>query len=153
MKRNRIRKGALSLFMTAIMVVAAVGFMANGITVQAMDPNATFTITTTIADGVTAPQHYNIDWTLYLAATNSPADDTSNPGETLHGSFNETVNASGVINFQHITESQRGNYYLKITGTAAGLTIRMNGSDITSEIEGAGKDVSLTEGGINLRYE
>ncbi|MCR5144446.1 MAG: hypothetical protein K6B67_03970 [Lachnospiraceae bacterium] len=152
MKRKR---GLMAIFMSLILMVTAVGFMVNGITVQAMDPNAkaTFTITTTIADGVTAPQHYNIAWTLYLAATNTPADNTSNPGETLQGSFNETVNASGVINFQNITESQRGDYYLKITGTAAGLTIKMNGSDITSEIEGAGKDVSLTEGGINLRYE
>ena len=152
-RRIRKRKGLMAIFMSLTMIVTAVGFMVNGITAQAIDPNATFTITTTIADGVTAPQHYNIEWTLYLAATNTPADDTSNPGEILHDSFNETVNASGVINFQHITQSQRGDYYLKITGIAAGLTIRMNGADITNEIEGAGRDVPLTEGGINLRFE
>ena len=152
MKRNRIRKGAMSLFMTAIMVVAAVGFIVNGITAQAINP-ATFTIEVTFADGVQRPLNYNVAWELLEKSTH--AAPTNLVGEQLTGSFNETSQEPWTITFNTITPTNANEYELKLTAGFAGLTIRNARADITNEMDngGPGRVVGLEESLFKIRIE
>ena len=153
-KRRKLKKGILSLFMTAIMLVAAVGFLKEPSVYASPANPADFQLIVQPAPNNNLPQNFHVDWQLVKASDKSAVDSNAVGGSSTNGSFNETNFASSstqTIHFVHVDDVNE--YQLKLTGGFAGATVRDGGADITSELEGSGRFVNLSSQILTLQVE
>ena len=153
-KRRKLKKGILSLFMTAIMVVAAVGFIKEPSVHAAPANPVNFQLIVQPAPNSTLPQNFHVDWQLVKKSDSSVVNPNDVLGSPTSGSFNETNFASSLtqtIHFDHVDDVNE--YQLKLIGGFAGATVRDGGADITSELEGTGRFVNLSSQILTLQVE
>ena len=93
-KRRKLKKGILSLFMTAIMVVAAVGFIKEPSVHAAPANPVNFQLIVQPAPNSTLPQNFHVDWQLVKKSDSSVVNPNDVLGSPTSGSFNETNFAS-----------------------------------------------------------
>lgn len=154
MKRNRIRKGALSLFMTAIMVVAAVGFLKVPSVYASPANPVDFQLIVQPAPNSTLPQNFHVDWQLVKASDQSAVNPSDVGDSSTSGTFNQdnfVSSATQTIHFAHVDDVNE--YQLKLIGGFAGATVRDGVADITSELEGSGRFVNLSSQILTLQVE
>ncbi|MCR5355715.1 MAG: hypothetical protein K6E43_09025 [Lachnospiraceae bacterium] len=153
-KRRKLKKGILSLFMTAIMALTAVGFL-NVSTAEAISYTPfDFQLIVQPAPNNNLPQNFNVDWQLVKASDKTAVNPSDVGGSPTNGTFNQDDFASSTtqtINFVHVDNVNE--YQLKLTGQFAGATVRDGVADITSELEGSGRFVNLSNQVLTLQVE
>lgn len=126
-------KTKIAWMLSLVLVVAAV--FANVQIAKANTTNCSFNISISIADGTTAPASYGVD---YQVVNNS---EKAVDGDGYSGQI--TPSDSQTVSFTDIDDS----YGVKFTVRSAGLSIRLNGADVTNEGWTDGKIIYVS--GIN----
>ncbi len=137
-------KTKIAWMLSLMLVVAAV--FANVQIAKAGTPiDCSFNISISIAEGTTAPGSYGIDYQV-VDSSGNPVDDVDESSGQITSSDSQTVSFTGINDL----------YSVKFTVQSAGLSIRLNGADVTSEEWGAenGKTVSVNSlNGVNYQFE
>lgn len=128
MKRNK--KMAWLLILVMVIVAALPGNMQ----VKAAITDVSFSISISIEEGANAPDHYGIDYQV--------VDSNGDPvtGNGYSGNINES-GSSANLSLSSVDES----YGIKFTVQSAGLSIRLDGNDVTSDGWDTGKTVPVSE--------
>lgn len=135
-------KTKIAWMLSLVLVVAAV--FANIQIAKAGTIDCSFNISISIAEGMTTPGSYGIDYQVVDSSGNSVTG--AGYGGQITSSESQNVSFTGIDN----------SYSVKFTVQSAGLSIRLNGADVTSEEWGAenGKTVSVNSlNGVNYQFE
>ena len=129
---DRYKKWLAGLLVFALMFASV--YTGNMPTVQAATTTKSTTIKISIADGTTAPENYGVDYEL---VQNDEAHTSVSEGPKGH-----VITPTGQqVDFTDVEET----YWVKITVTSAGLGVRLNGADVSSEGWTEGKYIALND--------
>lgn len=125
-------KTKIAWMLSLVLVVAAV--FANVQIAKADTIDCSFDISISIADGTTAPASYGVEYQVVDSSGNSVAGDGYS-GQITPNESQKNVSFTGIDN----------SYRVKFTVQSAGLSIRLDGADVTSEGWTDGKEFGVSE--------
>ena len=128
--RTRKKMAWLLCFVTVIATVMS----GKTLSVRASTTNVSFNMSISVANGTTEPENYGIDYQVVDA-------DGYNVNENGFSGRIDKNSSSDPISFSNIDEA----YKIKFTVQSAGLSIRLNGDDVTNGGWSSGKTIDISD--------